>query len=66
MMDHGHGLSTLYIHMSESNVSLGQRIKQGEILGKVGKTGRATGPHLHWGMSLFGTRLDPQLMLSPD
>ena len=58
-----HGLSTLYIHMSQSNVELGQHIKQGDVLGAVGKTGRATGPHLHWGMSLFGVRLDPQLML---
>ena len=65
MLDHGHGLSTLYIHMSESKVELGQRISQGEVIGTVGKTGRATGPHLHWGMSLFGTRLDPKLML-PD
>ncbi len=63
MLDHGHGLSTLYIHMSKSNVELGQKIKQGDVIGVVGKTGRATGPHLHWGMSLFGTRLDPRLML---
>ena len=63
MLDHGHGLSTLYIHMSESSVELGQRVRQGDVIGAVGKTGRATGPHLHWGMSLFGTRLDPQLML---
>ena len=63
MLDHGHGLSTLYIHMSESSVVLGQRVRQGDVIGAVGKTGRATGPHLHWGMSLFGTRLDPQLML---
>ena len=63
MLDHGHGLSTLYIHMSKSSVSLGQRVRQAEVIGAVGKTGRATGPHLHWGMSLFGTRLDPQLML---
>lgn len=65
MLDHGHGLSTLYIHMSKSSVQLGQRVRQGDVIGAVGKTGRATGPHLHWGMSLFGTRLDPQLML-PD
>jgi len=64
MLDHGHGLSTLYIHMSKSNVELGQTVKQGEVIGAVGKTGRATGPHLHWGMSLFGTRLDPRLMLA--
>lgn len=63
MLDHGHGLSTLYIHMSKSSVELGQRVRQGEIIGAVGMTGRANGPHLHWGMSLFGTRLDPQLML---
>lgn len=63
MLDHGHGLSTLYIHMSKSSVALGQRVRQGEMIGAVGKTGRATGPHLHWGMSLFGTRLDPRLML---
>ena len=63
MLDHGHGLSTLYIHMSKSEVELGQKVKQGDVIGTVGKTGRATGPHLHWGMSLFGTRLDPRLML---
>lgn len=63
MLDHGHGLSTLYVHMSESNVELGQYVTQGDVIGAVGKTGRATGPHLHWGMSLFGTRLDPRLML---
>ena len=63
MLDHGHGLSTLYIHMSQSNVELGQKVQQGQVIGKVGKTGRATGPHLHWGMSLFNTRLDPRLML---
>ena len=63
MLDHGHGLSTLYIHMNSSSVTLGEKVKQGDILGTVGKTGRATGPHLHWGMSLFGIRLDPRLML---
>ena len=63
MLDHGHGLSTLYIHMSKSDVEIGQKLKQGDVIGAVGKTGRATGPHLHWGMSLFGMRLDPRLML---
>ncbi|MCW9033085.1 MAG: M23 family metallopeptidase [Rhodospirillales bacterium] len=61
MIDHGHGLSTVYAHMSEINVTEGQEIKKGQIIGKVGQTGRATGPHLHWGMSLFSTHLDPAL-----
>ncbi len=61
MIDHGHGLSTVYAHMSEIGVTEGQPVKKGDTLGKVGQTGRATGPHLHWGMSLFSTHLDPAL-----
>ncbi len=65
MIDHGYGLSTVYAHMSRADVKPGQSVKQGEPLGLVGQTGRATGPHLHWGMSLFTTHVDPSLLLPP-
>ncbi len=65
MIDHGHGLTTVYAHMSEILVDQGQRVARGEAVGRVGATGRATGPHLHWGVSLFGTHLDPALLAGP-
>lgn len=65
LLDHGHGLSSVFIHMSRVDVAVGQRIEQGEVLGAVGATGRATGPHLHWGMNWFDVRVDPQLLLPP-
>ena len=64
MLDHGHGLTSVYVHMSKIVVGVGQRVKSGDEIGKVGKTGRATGPHLHWGGSLFSTHLDPELLVS--
>ena len=64
MIDHGHGLSSVYIHMSSITVKKGQLIRKGDKVGTVGMTGRATGPHLHWGISLFGTHLDPMLIVS--
>lgn len=63
LIDHGQGLISMFCHLSKINVEKGQRIQQGEILGFVGKTGRVTGPHLHWGMSLNNARVDPQLFL---
>lgn len=64
MIDHGQGLISMYCHLNEINVKKGQTIRQGEPVGRVGKTGRVTGPHLHWGMSLNDARVDPQLFLT--
>ncbi|QMW24514.1 M23 family metallopeptidase [Sandaracinobacteroides saxicola] len=52
MLDHGRGLVSLFLHLSKFEVSEGQRVRQGERLGRIGTTGRSTGPHLHWGMTL--------------
>ena len=63
MIDHGHGLSSVYAHMDAVQVEVGQWIGLGEPIGRVGSTGRATGPHLHWGVSLFSVKLDPALLV---
>jgi len=63
MIDHGHGLSTIYVHMSAVEVKTGAVVTQGEEIGKVGKTGRAAGAHLHFGVGWFSERLDPALVL---
>ena len=59
IIDHGVGLFSMYFHLSEINVKNGQTLHKGETLGKVGATGRATGPHLHWGIRLNGARVNP-------
>lgn len=63
LIDHGHGVSSNFLHLSRIDVAVGQRVEQGQVLGAVGATGRATGPHLHWGMNWFGVRVDPLLVL---
>jgi murein DD-endopeptidase MepM/ murein hydrolase activator NlpD len=63
VLDHGEGLYTMYFHLQESLVGLGRRVAQGEPIGRVGHTGRATGPHLHWGARLCGARIDPEALL---
>lgn len=64
-LDHGHGISSTFIHLSRLDRQVGDRVEQGQVIGAVGATGRATGPHMHWGMNWFEVRLDPQLLL-PD
>ena len=63
IFDHGHGISTLYMHMRKINIKKGQQVKQGDIIGTVGSTGRSTGPHLDVRLNWFGTRLDPAVVL---
>jgi len=62
-LDHGHGLISSFLHLSQISVEEGQRVERGELIGKVGATGRATGPHLDWRMSLGDVRIDPALLL---
>ena len=59
---HGQGLTTSYLHLSEILVSVNNIVRRGELIGKVGATGRATGPHLHWGAELKGKRIDPKYL----
>ncbi len=66
IFDHGHGISTLYMHLQKINVKKGQKVNQGDIIGTVGSTGRSTGPHLDVRLNWFGTRLDPATVLKLD
>ena len=64
IFDHGHGVSTLYMHMKTLMVKKGQKVKQGDVIGTVGSTGRSTGAHLDVRLNWFQTRLDPATVLN--
>lgn len=64
MLDHGKGVISMLCHLSRIDVQKGQVLRQGQPIGLVGKTGRATGPHLHWTLSLNDARVDPKLVLN--
>ncbi|MCB2101526.1 MAG: M23 family metallopeptidase [Rhodobacterales bacterium] len=65
MVDHGFGLASVYVHMRDIAVTEGQKVDADTVIGTVGQSGRATGPHLHWGVSLFGTLVDPAGLVGP-
>ncbi len=65
IIDHGLGLQTIYMHLQKATVKKGDEVKKGDVVGLVGKTGRATGPHLHWGASFNNIRFRPHSLFEP-
>jgi murein DD-endopeptidase MepM/ murein hydrolase activator NlpD len=65
LIDHGFGATSSFLHMSRLDVKVGDRVERGAIIGAAGMTGRATGPHVHWGFNWFDARLDPALLPKP-
>jgi hypothetical protein len=63
LIDHGYGIGSNFLHLSRLDVHVGDVVSQGQVIGLAGATGRATGPHLHWGMTWFEMRIDPLLVL---
>jgi murein DD-endopeptidase MepM/ murein hydrolase activator NlpD len=63
MIDHGMGLNSAFLHLSRIDVKVGERVRQGQPIGAIGATGRATGPHLHWGMKWQDERIDPAVLI---
>ena len=66
VIDHGQGVNSIYMHMSKTLVSVGEKVIKGQVIGKIGNTGLSTGPHLHFGMSIHDTRVDPLEWVSKD
>lgn len=65
LIDHGHGLTSSFLHLSRIDVKAGDRVERGEVFAAAGATGRASGPHVHWGFNWFDVRLDPALLPVP-
>jgi murein DD-endopeptidase MepM/ murein hydrolase activator NlpD len=65
MIDHGMGLNSAFLHCSAHAVRVGDPVRQGQFIGRIGATGRATGPHLHWSLKWRDARLDPELFVPP-
>jgi murein DD-endopeptidase MepM/ murein hydrolase activator NlpD len=65
IIDHGMGLSSAFLHLSRVDVKVGDHVRQGQVVGAIGMTGRATGPHLHWAMNWGNVRIDPALVVPP-
>ena len=63
ILDHGFGVTSAFLHLHSVDVAVGDRIEQGQQIGTIGSTGRATGPHLDWRMNVNGVRIDPQLLV---
>jgi murein DD-endopeptidase MepM/ murein hydrolase activator NlpD len=63
IIDHGLGVFTLYLHLSKFRVKRGDSVEKGQVIGEIGATGRVTGPHLHWGVKIGGSRVDPFSLL---
>ena len=64
MLDHGHGVTSVYSHLSMINVKVGDNVLKGQKVAEVGSTGRSTGPHLDWRVNWFNQRLDPALLIN--
>ena len=65
IIDHGHGVSSAFLHMRDVTATVGKKVRQGEKIGTLGATGRATGPHLDWRINYFRARIDPALLVPP-
>jgi murein DD-endopeptidase MepM/ murein hydrolase activator NlpD len=65
LIDHGYGLTSNFLHLSRLDVKVGDTVQRSQVIGAAGMTGRATGPHVHWGFNWFDVRLDPLLLPKP-